>query len=149
MPLTLDEYMLRTKEFYRNKGYGFNRDNMEKILSVSNNSMECHSRVFAFRVDFHFPKMDFWEMVFAVRPDYGGVTIKAFAEELNKLIVKEIGNIAKLDAIRFVPGLPKTRSGKIMRRILRSIAKKEPITQDISTLEDPSIVEKIQNLIEF
>ena len=70
-------------------------------------------------------------------------------QELNKLIVKEIGNIAKLDAIRFVPGLPKTRSGKIMRRILRSIAKKEPITQDISTLEDPSIVEKIQNLFEF
>ncbi|KHG34475.1 MULTISPECIES: acetate--CoA ligase [Sulfurospirillum] len=70
-------------------------------------------------------------------------------QELNKLIVKEIGNIAKLDAIRFVPGLPKTRSGKIMRRILRSIAKKEPITQDISTLEDPSIVEKIQNLVQF
>jgi acetyl-CoA synthetase len=40
----------------------------------------------------------------------------------------------------FVPGLPKTRSGKIMRRILRSIAKSEEITQDISTLEDPSIV---------
>jgi len=70
-------------------------------------------------------------------------------QELNKLIVKEIGNIAKLDAIRFVPGLPKTRSGKIMRRILRAIAKKEPITQDISTLEDPSIVEKIQNLVQF
>ena len=70
-------------------------------------------------------------------------------QDLNKLIVKEIGSFAKLDAIRFVPGLPKTRSGKIMRRILRAIAKKEPITQDISTLEDPSIVEKIQNLIEF
>lgn len=68
-------------------------------------------------------------------------------QELNKLITKEIGNIAKLDAIRFVPGLPKTRSGKIMRRILRSIAKGEPITQDISTLEDPTIVEKIQNLV--
>lgn len=70
-------------------------------------------------------------------------------QDLNKLLMKEIGSIAKLDAIRFVPGLPKTRSGKIMRRILRSIAKKEPITQDISTLEDPSIVEKIQNLVEF
>ena len=92
MPLTLDEYMLRTKEFYRNKDYRFNRDNMEKILSVSNNSMECHSRVFAFRVDFHFPKMDFWEMVFAVRPDYGGVAIKVFVEELNKLIGKDIVN---------------------------------------------------------
>jgi acetyl-CoA synthetase len=68
-------------------------------------------------------------------------------QELNSLIVKEIGNIAKLDAIRFVPGLPKTRSGKIMRRILRSIAKGEAITQDISTLEDPTIVEKIQNLV--
>jgi acetyl-CoA synthetase len=67
-------------------------------------------------------------------------------QELNKLIVKEIGSIAKLDAIRFVPALPKTRSGKIVRRILRSIAKNEEITQDISTLEDPSIVEKIQEL---
>jgi acetyl-CoA synthetase len=68
-------------------------------------------------------------------------------QELNKLITKEIGNIAKLDAIRFVPGLPKTRSGKIMRRILRSIAKGEEITQDTSTLEDPTIVGKIQNLV--
>ena len=69
-------------------------------------------------------------------------------QELNKLIMKEIGSIAKLDAIRFVPGLPKTRSGKIMRRILRSIAKGEEITQDTSTLEDPSIVEKIQHLVQ-
>ena len=68
-------------------------------------------------------------------------------QELNKLIMKEIGNIAKLDSIRFVPGLPKTRSGKIMRRILRSIAKGEEITQDTSTLEDPSIVGKIENLV--
>lgn len=67
-------------------------------------------------------------------------------QELNKLISKEIGNIAKLDAILFVPGLPKTRSGKIMRRILRSIAKGEEITQDTSTLEDPSVVDKIQEL---
>lgn len=66
--------------------------------------------------------------------------------ELNKLISKEIGNIAKLDAVLFVPGLPKTRSGKIMRRILRSIAKGEAITQDTSTLEDPNVVNKIQEL---
>jgi acetyl-CoA synthetase len=68
-------------------------------------------------------------------------------QELNKLITKEIGNIAKLDAILFVPGLPKTRSGKIMRRILRSIAKGEAITQDTSTLEDPSIVGAIEGLM--
>jgi acetyl-CoA synthetase len=68
-------------------------------------------------------------------------------QEINKLIVQEIGAIAKCDDIKFVPGLPKTRSGKIMRRILRSIAKGEPITQDISTLEDPSIVQKIQSCL--
>jgi acetyl-CoA synthetase len=67
-------------------------------------------------------------------------------KELNKLIVKQISPIAKLDDIRFVPGLPKTRSGKIVRRILRAIAKNEEINQDISTLEDPAIVEKIQML---
>ena len=62
---------------------------------------------------------------------------------INALLSSEIGNIAKADHIIEVPGLPKTRSGKIMRRILRSIAKGEEITQDISTLEDPSIVEQI------
>jgi len=66
---------------------------------------------------------------------------------INEAISKEIGNIAKVDGIAIVPGLPKTRSGKIMRRILRSIAKNEKITQDISTLEDPTIVEKIQNIV--
>jgi len=62
---------------------------------------------------------------------------------INEVLSTEIGNIAKADHIIEVPGLPKTRSGKIMRRILRSIAKHEEITQDISTLEDPSIVEQI------
>lgn len=67
--------------------------------------------------------------------------------EINDVIAGEIGNIAKADSIVVVPGLPKTRSGKVMRRILRAIAKKEPITQDISTLEDPSIVGKIENAL--
>ena len=66
---------------------------------------------------------------------------------INEAIKKEIGNIALCDDVVFVPGLPKTRSGKIMRRILRSIAKSEAITQDISTLEDPSIVKKIENKV--
>ena len=68
---------------------------------------------------------------------------EAIEQEMNEIVKKEIGNIALCDHIVFVPGLPKTRSGKIMRRILRSIAKGEEITQDISTLEDPSVVEKI------
>jgi acetyl-CoA synthetase len=67
---------------------------------------------------------------------------------INKVIQKEIGNIALCDDVVFVPGLPKTRSGKIMRRILRSIAKGEEITQDISTLEDPSIVATIASTVQ-
>jgi acetyl-CoA synthetase len=66
---------------------------------------------------------------------------------INAVIKKEIGAIAVCDDIAFVSGLPKTRSGKIMRRILRAIAKGEKITQDISTLEDPSVVATIQKLV--
>ncbi|WP_456485658.1 acetate--CoA ligase [Hydrogenimonas sp.] len=69
------------------------------------------------------------------------------AKEINEVIATEIGNIAKCDTIKVVPGLPKTRSGKVMRRILRSIAKGEEIKQDISTLEDPGIVARIQTCV--
>ena len=67
-------------------------------------------------------------------------------DELKKWVRKEIGPIATPDLIQFAPGLPKTRSGKIMRRILRKIASNEH-TQlgDVSTLADPNVV---QNLIE-
>jgi acetyl-CoA synthetase len=66
------------------------------------------------------------------------------SKEINQLISDEIGPIAKLDKIQFVSGLPKTRSGKIMRRILRKIAEGE-ITNfgDISTLLNPEVVEEI------
>ena len=67
---------------------------------------------------------------------------------INALLSTEIGNIAKADDIIEVPGLPKTRSGKIMRRILRSIAKGEAITQDTSTLEDPSVVGQIEEAVQ-
>jgi len=69
---------------------------------------------------------------------------KDMKKHINDLLSKEIGNIAKADDIIVVPGLPKTRSGKIMRRILRSIAKGEAITQDTSTLEDPAVVGQIE-----
>ena len=65
-------------------------------------------------------------------------------KEINSIISKEIGAIAKCDEIMVVSGLPKTRSGKIMRRILRAIAKGEKINQDISTLENPAVVEEIE-----
>ena len=64
-------------------------------------------------------------------------------KELREHVAKEIGALAKPDDIRFSDGLPKTRSGKIMRRLLRSIAKGEEITQDVSTLENPGIVAQL------
>ncbi len=63
-------------------------------------------------------------------------------QELRNHVAKEIGPIAKPDDIRFGTNLPKTRSGKIMRRLLRTIAKGEEITSDTSTLEDPGILKQ-------
>ncbi|MCX7265972.1 MAG: AMP-binding protein, partial [Burkholderiales bacterium] len=68
---------------------------------------------------------------------------KAIAKQLRDHIAKEIGPIAKPKDIRFGENLPKTRSGKIMRRLLRSLAKGEEITQDISTLENPAILSQL------
>jgi acetyl-CoA synthetase len=74
------------------------------------------------------------------RPLPTGDEGKAIAKQLRDHIAKEIGPIAKPKDIRFGENLPKTRSGKIMRRLLRSLAKGEEITQDISTLENPAIL---------
>jgi acetyl-CoA synthetase len=84
---------------------------------------------------------------------YGYVTLKETGEdrnqdnlrkEINDLITSRIGPIAKLDLIQFTDGLPKTRSGKIMRRILRKIAHKESDQLgDISTLLNPEVVESV------
>ncbi|MFM0413520.1 acetate--CoA ligase [Paraburkholderia aromaticivorans] len=65
------------------------------------------------------------------------------ANELRNWVGKEIGPIAKPKDIRFGENLPKTRSGKIMRRLLRSLAKGEEITQDVSTLENPAILDQL------
>ena len=71
----------------------------------------------------------------------------ALAKELRDWVAKEIGPIAKPKDIRFGDNLPKTRSGKIMRRLLRSLAKGETITQDTSTLENPAILDQLaQNI---
>ena len=72
-----------------------------------------------------------------------GDEAKKIANELRAWVAKEIGPIAKPKDIRFGDNLPKTRSGKIMRRLLRSIAKGEAITQDTSTLENPAILEQL------
>ena len=72
-----------------------------------------------------------------------GDEAKAIAKELRDWVGKQIGPIAKPKDIRFGDNLPKTRSGKIMRRLLRGIAKGEAITQDISTLENPAILTQL------
>ncbi|MGH8458070.1 MAG: acetate--CoA ligase, partial [Nevskiales bacterium] len=72
---------------------------------------------------------------------------EALVKELRDWVGEQIGAIAKPDDIRFADNLPKTRSGKIMRRLLRSIAKGEQITQDISTLENPAIVKQLQEKV--
>ena len=68
-------------------------------------------------------------------------------DELRAWVGNEIGPIAKPDEIRFGDNLPKTRSGKIMRRLLRSIAKDEEITADISTLENPAILDQLKQKV--
>ncbi|NDP39678.1 MAG: acetate--CoA ligase [Rhodoferax sp.] len=77
------------------------------------------------------------------RPVPTGDEAKAIAKELRDWVAKEIGPIAKPKDIRFGENLPKTRSGKIMRRLLRSLAKGESITQDTSTLENPAILDQL------
>ncbi|MCM0609983.1 MAG: acetate--CoA ligase [Ideonella sp. WA131b] len=72
-----------------------------------------------------------------------GEEARKIANELRSWVAKEIGPIAKPKDIRFGDNLPKTRSGKIMRRLLRSIAKGEAITQDTSTLENPAILDQL------
>ncbi|MCD2513946.1 acetate--CoA ligase [Comamonas endophytica] len=72
-----------------------------------------------------------------------GEEAKQLAKELRDWVAREIGPIAKPKEIRFGDNLPKTRSGKIMRRLLRALAKGEAITQDTSTLENPAILEQL------
>ena len=79
-----------------------------------------------------------------VRP--GGEEAIRIAADLRNWVAKEIGSIAKPKDIRFGENLPKTRSGKIMRRLLRSIAKGEAITQDVSTLENPGILDQLKQV---
>ncbi len=76
------------------------------------------------------------------RPE--GEEAKKIAADLRNWVGHEIGPIAKPDEIRFGDNLPKTRSGKIMRRLLRAIAKGEEITSDTSTLENPAILEQLK-----
>ena len=76
------------------------------------------------------------------RPDESAAA--TLIEELRRWVGTELSPIAKPDEIRLSDNLPKTRSGKIMRRLLRAIARGEDITQDVSTLENPAILEQLR-----
>ena len=76
-----------------------------------------------------------------------GDKAKEIINELRNWVGKDIGPIAKPDEIRFGENLPKTRSGKIMRRLLRTLAKGEEITADVSTLENPAILDQLKKVI--
>jgi acetyl-CoA synthetase len=73
-----------------------------------------------------------------------GDEARQIARELRDWVAGEIGPIAKPKEIRFGDDLPKTRSGKIMRRLLRSVAQGDEITQDISTMEDTGILDQLR-----
>ncbi len=79
------------------------------------------------------------------RPE--GEDAKKIVAQLRDWVGHEIGPIAKPDEIRFGDNLPKTRSGKIMRRLLRTLAKGEEITADISTLDNPAILEQLKQAV--
>ena len=70
----------------------------------------------------------------------------ALVSELRTWVAEHLGAIARPDDIRFADNLPKTRSGKIMRRLLRAIARGEEITQDVSTLENPAILDQLRGV---
>jgi acetyl-CoA synthetase len=76
-----------------------------------------------------------------------GDEARQIATELRNWVAKEIGPIAKPKEIRFGDNLPKTRSGKIMRRLLRILAKGETVTTDISTLENPAILDQLKETL--
>jgi acetyl-CoA synthetase len=72
--------------------------------------------------------------------------VPKLTQELRNWVAQELGAIAKPDEIRFADNLPKTRSGKIMRRLLRTIARGDEITQDVSTLENPAILDQLRGV---
>jgi hypothetical protein len=73
-----------------------------------------------------------------------GDKVAKFTQVLRDWVSEQLGAIARPDDIRFTDNLPKTRSGKIMRRLLRAIARNEDITQDLSTLENPAIIDQLR-----
>ena len=82
-----------------------------------------------------------------LKDNYSQYNTKEFADEVRDWVKEKIGSIAKPDRISFSSALPKTRSGKIMRRLLRNLARDENITGDISTLENEDIIKQLRETL--
>jgi acetyl-CoA synthetase len=79
-----------------------------------------------------------------LKKEFVGLDLASIQEELRAHVVREIGAIARPDEIRLTDGLPKTRSGKIMRRLLRELATSGRVQGDITTLEDLNVIAALQ-----
>ena len=79
-----------------------------------------------------------------VTPIVGTETSPALAELLRQHVAQAIGGLARPAEVRFATALPKTRSGKIMRRLLRELASQGTVTGDVTTLEDFGVLEKLR-----
>lgn len=129
----------RTDDVINVSGHRIGTAEVEDVISKVENVAECSV---VWRED----KLT-WENIFWF------IVVKNIIEnkdellkQINLKLRKEIGPIVKLDDLLIIEALPKTRSGKIMRRLLRSITRWEKITADISTLENPNIIQEIENL---
>jgi len=78
-----------------------------------------------------------------ITPNEGQIFDKTLIDELRKLVRERIGPFAMPDVVQHAPGLPKTRSGKIMRRVLRKVAINDRDVGDVSTLADEGIVDQL------
>jgi len=143
--------------FFDENGYITVTGRMDDVMNVSGHrvsSSEIESAIISH------PKVA--EVAVVGRPDeISGENIVAFVvinksqnyldeleilSQLNTILAKKIGPIIKINKLTIVEALPKTRSGKVLRRILRSIARGESLTYDLSTIEDPSCIEHIRKL---
>ncbi len=89
-------------------------------------------------------KINVWNTILQLSKERGVEPSDALAKELRDHVAKMIGPIAKPDVIQFTDALPKTRSGKIMRRILKVIAENGTDVGNVTTLADPSVVDKLR-----
>jgi acetyl-CoA synthetase len=152
-----NRYYVASDSAHRDKdGYYWIMGRMDDVLNVSGHrlgtmeiesALVAHERVVEAAVvgrphDVKGESILAFVVLRGARPQ--GAEAEALCQELREWVTEQIGALAKPDDIRFADNLPKTRSGKIMRRLLRGIARGEDVTGDTSTLEDEAILEQLR-----